>query len=384
VAVIPFRDRWPFPLARIWAGVLLMFAFSASALIAQDRWRVSEVPTLELGMIDGPDHLVFHDVRGAIVVGTHSVVADGASSEVRVFDLSGAYLRSFGRPGDGPKEFRRIGWLDVCGGTDIVAWDSRRNRITKWDISGNLRDEFSISSPDSEMPPYGVACGPNGDFIVMAWPRAVTAERTQGPYRPPVAIGLAGPEGQLHTELGRFPGSERLRTEHNDRPHPFGRETSIALGPGGAYIGTADSTSITWIRPDGERLELPRFTHAADLTEELRERWVDHYLARAPEDQRSSLKRSLMSSPWVPDVTPHYSGFRVDRLGHLWVAPFVLGEPSADVPANWVVFGADGRLVAEVSIPSNVQPTDIGTDYLVGVAVDAMGVERVGYYRVVR
>lgn len=369
-----------------WAlGVVhLMLAASVGGAVAQERWRLAADPTLELGLTDGPDQLVFHDLRGASVVGTQVVIADGGSGELRIFDHSGAYVRSFGRLGDGPKEFRRIAWMDMCGGADIVVWDSRRNRITKWGVDGDLREEFSIDSPNSEMPPYRVACNLTGDFVVMAWPTAVTARRAQGPYRPPVAVGLTDARGQLEKVLGYFPGPERLRTEHNDRPHPFGRETFISLGPAGAYVGTADSSNIVMVRSDGERVGLPEVMAGARLSEEMRERWVDHYLARAPEEQRSSLRRSLLRSPWVPDVTPAYSGFQRDRLGNLWVAPYVVGVTSDTIPAEWVVFHPDGHPMARVVIPSNFRPADIGADYVLGVAVDSMGVETVMQYGLTR
>lgn len=65
---------------------------------------------------------VIADADGAIYV------ADASSSEIRVFDASGALIRRIGRSGAGPAEFntlQSIGWL----GDTLVTLDGRLARI---------------------------------------------------------------------------------------------------------------------------------------------------------------------------------------------------------------------------------------------------------------
>ena len=69
----------------------------------------------------GPDGTVF--------------VADDANSEIRVFGLDGAHLRTFGRDGEGPGEFRSlysIAWF----GDRLLTYDPHLGRIGEFSADG--------------------------------------------------------------------------------------------------------------------------------------------------------------------------------------------------------------------------------------------------------
>lgn len=349
---------------------------------AQARWRLSVEPTIVIGSSDGAPAYTFDDIRG-VVTTTEGliVVADGTSRELRVFSSTGEFVRSFGRVGDGPKEFRGIGWIDMCGGDAVVAYDIRRTRVTKWDTQGSLLDEFRVEGP-ANSPPYTVSCGPSGKFVVIGWPQIAT--RPRGPYRPRIEVGIADERGRRESLVGVFPGTERIRTEYNDLPHPFGRETVARMGAGGVYVGTADSFGIDLITTDGRRRTLIREHPIEALSREVRERWVESLVVRAPADQRPSLKRRFLESEWLPEVAPAYAGFQIDQLGFVWVEPYVIEDPAVTVPLEWSVFHPGGVFVATVPIPGNFHPTEIGGNYVLGVSVDPMGVERVHRYTLTR
>lgn len=365
---------------------LLLTAFAASGFFpvhadAQTRWALSADPTLVIGSVDGPAHELFHETRGVISTPDGViVVATRRPAQLRVFSEEGEYLRSFGRAGDGPAEFRSLAWIDTCGGRSIVAYDTQRYRITRWDTEGSLLDGFSVQGPRGELLPYRVACGPSGDFVVIGWPDVGGVARELGPYRPMVAIAVTDERGRRERVIGEFPGEERLRTSNNDRPHPFGKSTVAELGPGGVYVGTADAFEIVLVTPDGERRIFGRNRPVAPLTREMRDRWIEAYIAPAPAERKPELRRSLRASEWIPDVAPAYAGFRIDRLGFIWVEPHPVAGPSTGDSAEWTVFDPEGAFVATVLIPRHFRPTEIGSDYLLGVSTDEMGVERVHRY----
>lgn len=208
-----------------------------------------------------------------------------------------------------------------------------------------------------------------------------------GPYRPDVLVGVADERGRRQRLIGEFPGAERLRTENHDRPHPFGKSTTVRMGAGGVYVGTADSFAIDLITASGERRTFGRGHAATPLSRQMREQWVDAYLRAAPPELRPSLRRSLLHSEyseWIPDVAPAYTGFQIDRLGFVWVSPHVIGDPGSGASTEWSVFDPGGELVATVIVPGDFQPTEIGGDYLLGVSTDAMGVERVERHTLIR
>lgn len=369
-------------------GLIASWAVGPAEATGQTRWRLSADPTLVIGSTDGPRPETFHVIRGAVTAPNGMiVVADGGSKELRVFSGAGWFVRSFGRRGDGPREFRDIGWIDMCGGPAVVAYDAIRHRITKWDTEGSLLDEFSVEGPGGDLPPYGVDCGRSGTFVVLGWPEEVRMPLPPGPYRPNVLIGIADERGRHQRLIGEFPGAERLRTEHNDLPHPFGTSTTVRMGVGGVYVGTADSFAIDLIAASGERRTFGGGHAATPLSRQMRERWVDAYLTAAPPEQRPSLRRSLLHSEyseWIPAVAPAYAGFRIDRLGFVWVSPYVIGDPGSGASVEWSVFDPGGELVATVMVPGDFQPTEIGGGYVLGVSTDAMGIERVERYTLIR
>ena len=338
-----------------------------------------------IGSADGPPRETFHDIRGAVTaVNGMIVVADGGSSELRVFSGAGEFLGAFGRAGDGPREFRRIAWIDMCGGEAVVAYDSRRHRITKWDTDGSLLDEFAVEGPGTALPPYRVSCGPSGTFAVIGWPDIFGVSLDLGPYRPNVAIGITDGRGRFERVIGEFPGQERIRTANNDRPHPFGKSTMVRMGASGVYVATADSFAIDLVSTDGEHRTFGRDYAVTPLSRGMREQWVDAYLERAPAEQRPSLKRSLLESEWLPTVPPAYADLRIDRLGFLWASPYVIGNPGIAASVEWSVFDPGGMFVATVMVPSHFRPTEIGGDYVLGVSTDATDVQRVHRYTLSR
>jgi hypothetical protein len=54
------------------------------------------------------------------------------------------------------------------------------------------------------------------------------------------------------------------------------------------------------------------------------------------------------------------------------------------VPSIWNVFDRQGRWTGDVTMPARFLPTEIGADYVLGIARDADNVETVVMYRVER
>lgn len=51
---------------------------------------------------------------------------------------------------------------------------------------------------------------------------------------------------------------------------------------------------------------------------------------------------------------------------------------------RWVVLDPDGALVGSVEVPGDLEVLEIGDDYLLGVAIDALGVEYIRVHRLNR
>ena len=89
------------------------------------------VPELSIGEgEEGPEELLFGDVHALAVDAERNVyVFDRQASEVRVFDASGAHLRTFGRPGKGPGELARPTAMAVLPDGRVVVRDEANMRL---------------------------------------------------------------------------------------------------------------------------------------------------------------------------------------------------------------------------------------------------------------
>ena len=61
----------------------------------------------------------------------------------------------------------------------------------------------------------------------------------------------------------------------------------------------------------------------------------------------------------------------------MWVADY---QPDPMAPATWNVFGTAGSWLAIVDVPAGLRVTDIGEDWLLGLARDSLDVEHVHLY----
>ncbi|GIW50956.1 MAG: hypothetical protein KatS3mg081_0311 [Gemmatimonadales bacterium] len=87
------------------AGVPVVRNPAAGIWDSETSWRLE--PDLKIGGAEASGPAVFGQVLGLEVDGRGSMyVLDGHASEIRVFDSSGSYVRSIGRLGRGPGEFR--------------------------------------------------------------------------------------------------------------------------------------------------------------------------------------------------------------------------------------------------------------------------------------
>ena len=142
------------------------------------------------------------------------------------------------------------------------------------------------------------------------------------------------------------------------------------------YVSNGDEYTISVFRVDGtlERLirapgrQLPISTDERSFARQ----WLVWRNAKT-DAGRANFARIF---DLLPQRTHHppVSGLFVDRSGALWVR---------EKHEQWSVFSAEGRWLAVLKIPL-WRIFDVGEDYILGVATDADGVERVEEYRLAR
>lgn len=124
-------------------------------------------------------------------------------------------------------------------------------------------------------------------------------------------------------------------------------------------------------REEGRR---PASDHQRDV-------WVSGQLSDIADDgtERWRRRRGLYEDIPFPDTLPAFEALSLQHGGRLWVK-----ETSLDNPAltawSWSVFDSDGRPLGAVELPAGFQPLEIGTDYVLGLWEDDLGVEYVQLY----
>lgn len=350
------------------AGPLVACADREAASSSLASWRVEAMPALAISGDDSLGAPLIGNAEGVTQLPDGGVlVADRGLFALRWFDATGALVRSLGREGKGPDEFEYIARLHRCGDSVFV------NEITKaepwlvYSLDGTMVRDFAFDSPQG-VPTYRTTCNATGAFLHMGWERRTGAPPEPGRARGTVPFWLSDATGRATAPLGELPGSERLVTLRGSRPHPLGREPLLALGRTRAYVATADSFTIRTFGLDGAPLA-SIIDEPGDLgtTDDDIARYKYRDTLGVTDARKANAEREWATFTFPPTV-PAYDAMLVDVLDHLWVrrTPRAIGAP-----ARWHVFDPDGTRVAVVNLPDALEVHEIGTDYILGIRLDA-------------
>ncbi|MXW55151.1 MAG: hypothetical protein F4Z59_00205, partial [Gemmatimonadales bacterium] len=141
-------------------------AIVTSGALSSDRvCRVSGEPSFAVGEVSGDERYEFYDIRGLVRLSDGSVaVADETTSSVRVFGATGEYVRSMGRRGEGPGEFRDPYLMWVLPGDTIWVGNLRPWYFNVFTAGGEFVRTVRIS-PAYANPSRGGGVLSNGSSI---------------------------------------------------------------------------------------------------------------------------------------------------------------------------------------------------------------------------
>lgn len=347
-------------------------------------WRVDETPMLDLGTDAEP---VLSRITGATrLADGRIVVASSGTQRLEVFDVDGRHVRSIGRKGSGPGEFRSIFHVARLAGDSLAAWDPLQGRLSIFGPGGEFVRTTTPAAVLSGPLPQVQGVLPDGRFIVAAsaggtLPAAGRAARDTAEWL------LLGRSGAAAGRLGRFPGTEMIA--HVDRggmllrPLPFGLSTATAVHGDALYVATGERYEVAVYGLDGRmrmaiRADAPRLPVAREDMAAYRRELVN--LGGDAESRRR--EQALLEAAPYPESMPAVAGVKVDAEGSVWVQD--TQRPASGAPQTWTVFGPDGILRGAVQLPPGLRVTEIGPDWVLGLALDANQGEHVRLYRLRR
>lgn len=358
-------------------------------------WSLSESPTIVIGEVDGRPEILFTQIAAAFSVTNGTlVVADATSREIRWFDRDGVHIRTVGRRGEGPGEFRNLSRVERLSADTILAWDEAGRRLSFFSEDGAfLASHVVVDVPESfEAPP--------GRFIAGATPQILGFFRDGSILSHPMMLYIDVPAGvyrdsipQLRYDLSvgswervgtTLPGEYYFNPKSDvlpSLPLPFGVRTRTAVEDDWFVIGWGDDGGLSVFNHAGELEAIirPNFVRLPVRQEEIEEDRRSRVEARA-EVEREQYRRELQAVSY-PSVRPAH-GAVVASDSEFWVE--ATNGAVTQEHRIWFVFSRSGILNGSVEVPSNIRITDVQQDHIVGVTTNELGVPSIVRFELLR
>lgn len=330
----------------------------AQGLWDQGRpWQL--VPALVVGAEDGPEETVFGAISGLEVDAAGRLfVLDRQANELRIFAPDGAHLRTVGRAGNGPGEYRNANGLRWLTPDTLVVVDQRANRYTilstegqyvrtvprrlgfyGWILaggidSGTIYERWFIDADGSEqlallavpLREHGVPTETTGDTAVESGVPIIRA---------PDTVPLPPMSGPLF-------GTFSVQTDRG------GMSMSVPFAPGPVFH--LDGRGSVWHGHGGE-FRILRTAFAGDtLAEILLDAQPAPVTAAELEEweagqsvQRFKEMGGRLNLDRIPKVKPFFDALYLDPDGSLWVS-----VPTGAGEAVFRVFDPEGRYLGSL------------------------------------
>jgi hypothetical protein len=172
-----------------------------------------------------------------------------------------------------------------------------------------------------------------------------------------------------HAHVGGQPWFRRI---------PFDPEPSSAAGAGRFHLTGGDRAEIRVHGAGGELIRVIRVLREPEPVDRAE-------LSAMVEEELASLSDENLRREWrghygrmpFPETAPIYSRLLVDEVGHVWAERF---RPGQEGPPTWSLFDARGEALGTIQTPPGLTLFQVGSDFLLGHRIDALGVEKVVRY----
>jgi hypothetical protein len=309
---------------------------------------------LSIGTLEGDSTLMFGSIQEIAVDADGGIYAfDRQVPALRYFNARGEYVRTLGREGAGPGEYRDVALgLAVLSDGRVVMRDPRNARLNFYAPDGTPSDHWPVAS---------------GLFV----DNAMVLDRRDHVFLK-IMLGLPErnkpwPIGLLHYnatgDLVDTIPPPAIAGEPTDAGGTFLPSKIWALSPQGmVVVGTNDQYVFELRRPDGTVVRIERAAERVSL--EPGER-AEHE-ARSEWTRRNRAQFRTADVPPIPATKPFFRGLYPGERGRVWVRRYVKAEkmdmptePDASQrpPITWLeptvfdVFESDGTYLGEVRAP---------------------------------
>ena len=347
------------------AGVRIITSTGGGAIYA----RVADEPALTIGVVDGPDALMFQRIVSVARDGEgRLVVADAGWGEIRVFDAGGEHLLTTGREGEGPGEFQNLSGAWPGSGGNIFAVDGWQLRITEFGPVGEIERASRIEGVGA--PIFFEFWGPGGRGSMLSSVKTLGArDLSHGEAsRSSMLFLLHRLDGSILGTVARLPGvADGVLRSGGD---VFNFSVPFILGSAatghaeGVAATTGETCEVRFFDVDGQLNRIARLAEAPPA-------WTkEHLEASVPNARLLALAEDFP----LPATLPGYDRLTAADTGEIWAQRYMLPRGAR---AHWDVFHPDGRYAGRVDVPASFRLHAVCNGQLLGVHEDELGVQRV-------
>lgn len=330
---------------------------------------------------DSEDILIGQPGRFAVDNQNKIYLSDNYS--IHVFDAEGNYLRSIGREGEGPGEFRSISGLKIYSKSLFVA-DFNLQRITDYSLESfelirtiqlNQNEKPDIEEmKDSFLRHFFVR---QDDTFIIGFDQPFRLDKSIGKMIP---FFIIDSDGHFITDkIFEIEDSRYLVSEGPDQPtfgmgSPFHGRPLVTVS-GDDHIFSARTDDFLIQTHDSEGNYLQAFYYPFRKTKLTREDALNH-----PEDRFSrEVFEQFIENTDLPDSWPALNDMLIDDENRLWVSTIV---DDFDV-YEWWVLEETGELITRFEWPRDEPIEVIKNGYMYTRETDEeTGLQQIIRYRV--
>lgn len=368
---------------------------AAPAWPAGAGWRIEPTPIVEIGPRpdDDPNYDLLRVTSGRLLPDGGSVLVVAGHRQVRVYDPQGAWLRSIGRDGDGPGEFRSPGNISLAGDT-LFTTDFQLSRATAFSLGGELLTSWPYPTGAE-----GARIALNSRLSDGRWMGTGAISFTAGAVSggisrvPSTWYLIRADLSAVEDTVTTLAGTERvIRTTTSAGGNIIGMEvaslpvgqTSIGtVAPDGLLAGDSDRPEVRYHAADGTLRRILRWAAPpVPLDDGLWNRLKQADLDRSDgtEEAQARIERRFETRPTVAAL-PYFSGILRDSEDAVWLRTFA---PLPTDSVRFHLFDHTGQWLGTRSLPPRTTVLDIGRTRLLTVWQDDDDLEYVRVYRILR
>ena len=339
-------------------------------------------PVVTIGAEGDPDY-EFATIGAALHLPTGNIaVADWRTPGIRVYDSNGRLIRTLGRRGAGPGEFRAVYDLFLAGDT-LIAYDWHLRRLTRFLASGVLVSVQSVQPAAEDGPVDLVGRLPGGRWLVTT-PHSPSWTHGHGVYRDTLRVGTIRPSSTGPVRwVGAFPGLSIFaympgqdKTQWVVGPLAVAA-TGLAAALGDTVVvGDTGVPELRYFLADGRPLgRIPIAVEApSGLRPQLKAARDEALAQTAGQVNQAYIQAQYEASRQIP----RYRDFTVASDHRLWIRLF---EERPTDSTHYLVVDAAGGVRARVSLPPRSRVLSVHAPWVLVALRNADDVEQVGAIR---